>query len=25
MGETRARNYVFRIRDLDHWRAFMGG
>jgi glyoxylase-like metal-dependent hydrolase (beta-lactamase superfamily II) len=25
MGETRERNYVFRIRNLDHWRAFMGG
>ena len=25
MGETREHNYVFRVRDLDHWRAFMGG
>jgi glyoxylase-like metal-dependent hydrolase (beta-lactamase superfamily II) len=25
MGETRAQNYVFRVRSLDHWRAFMGG
>jgi glyoxylase-like metal-dependent hydrolase (beta-lactamase superfamily II) len=25
MGETRERNYVFRVRSLDHWRGFMGG
>jgi glyoxylase-like metal-dependent hydrolase (beta-lactamase superfamily II) len=25
MGETRERNYVFRVRSLDQWRAFMGG
>jgi glyoxylase-like metal-dependent hydrolase (beta-lactamase superfamily II) len=25
MGETRARNYVFRIPTLEHWRQFMGG
>jgi hydroxyacylglutathione hydrolase len=25
MGETRARNYVFRIRNLDQWRMFMSG
>ncbi len=25
MGETRARNYVFRIKSLDQWRAMMGG
>jgi glyoxylase-like metal-dependent hydrolase (beta-lactamase superfamily II) len=24
MGETRARNLVFRIRSLEQWRAFMG-
>jgi hypothetical protein len=24
MGETRRRNYVFRIPSLDHWRRFMG-
>jgi glyoxylase-like metal-dependent hydrolase (beta-lactamase superfamily II) len=25
MGETRRRNYVFRIGSLDQWRMFMGG
>jgi hypothetical protein len=25
MGETRERNSVFRVRSLEHWRAFMGG
>ena len=25
MGETRQRNYVFRIGSLDQWRMFMGG
>ena len=25
MGETRETNYVFRVRSLEHWRAFMGG
>jgi glyoxylase-like metal-dependent hydrolase (beta-lactamase superfamily II) len=25
MGDTRERNYVFRVRSLDQWRAFMGG
>ena len=24
MGETRRRNYVFRIRSLDQWHMFMG-
>jgi glyoxylase-like metal-dependent hydrolase (beta-lactamase superfamily II) len=25
MGDTRERNYVFRVRSLEQWRAFMGG
>jgi hydroxyacylglutathione hydrolase len=25
MGATRETNYVFRVRSLDQWRAFMGG
>jgi hypothetical protein len=25
MGETRAHNYVFRVRGIDEWRRFMGG
>jgi len=25
MGETRETNSVFRVRSLEHWRAFMGG
>ncbi len=24
LGETRRRNYVFRVRDLEHWRAMLG-